>query len=69
MIKLLTEHLAEPFRDLLLVTLFNTKGNQSKAARILGISRGSLRTYLKHFDLLDKDLTTVRELVDLSIDA
>lgn len=51
MLKLLTEHLKAPFIALLRNTLGSTKGNQSKAARILGISRGALRTYIKVFNI------------------
>lgn len=65
MIKLLSTHLAEAFEILLVETLLETKGNQSKAARKLGISRVSLRTYLKHFNLLDRNFNTIEELLDM----
>ena len=43
--------LAEIEPALLETTLIHTRGNQSKAARILGISRGTLRKKLKMYDM------------------
>ncbi|OAI49098.1 hypothetical protein AYO45_03435 [Gammaproteobacteria bacterium SCGC AG-212-F23] len=37
---------------LLTVVMKYTRNNQSEAARILGVSRGTLRTMLKKFDML-----------------
>ncbi len=43
--------LAEVERPLFDFIMTHTKGNQSKAARILGISRGTLRKKLKVYDI------------------
>src|SRR5690348_1708834 len=43
--------LAEVLEPLLKTTLRQTRGNQSKAAIILGISRGTLRKMLKKYSL------------------
>ena len=43
--------IAEVESPLLTTIMQHTKGNQSKAARILGISRGTLRKKLKIYDL------------------
>jgi Fis family transcriptional regulator, factor for inversion stimulation protein len=45
--------LAEVESPLLVAVMEYTKGNQSKAAIILGISRGTLRKKLKQYGLLD----------------
>jgi Fis family transcriptional regulator len=45
--------LAEVERPLLESIMLHTNGNQSKAAGILGLSRGTLRKKLKEYDLLD----------------
>ena len=45
--------LAEIERPLFEVVLKHTKGNQSKAALILGLSRGTLRKKLKQLGFLD----------------
>jgi Fis family transcriptional regulator len=37
---------------LLLCTLRHTRDNQSKAAELLGLNRGTLRKKLKQYDLL-----------------
>lgn len=43
------------FEKPLLVTILKyTHGNQSKAAQMLGLNRGTLRTKLKAYDLLKK---------------
>jgi Fis family transcriptional regulator len=39
---------------LLTVVMKYTRNNQSEAARILGLSRGTLRTKLKKFGMLDE---------------
>ncbi len=44
--------LGEVERPLLEVTLKHTNNNQSKAAEMLGLNRGTLRKKLKQFDLL-----------------
>lgn len=44
--------LAELERPLLLATLRYARGNQSKAAQLLGLNRGTLRTKLKAHGLL-----------------
>lgn len=44
--------LAELEKPLLIATLKYTRGNQSKAAKILGLNRGTLRTKLKSYRLL-----------------
>jgi len=43
--------LAEVEAPLLEVTLHKTRGNQTKAARLLGLSRGTLRKKLKQYNL------------------
>jgi Fis family transcriptional regulator, factor for inversion stimulation protein len=43
--------LAEVESPLLEVVLRQTRGNQTKAAKLLGISRGTLRKKLKQYDL------------------
>lgn len=43
--------LAEVEVPLLEVTLKKTRGNQTKAARLLGLSRGTLRKKLKQYNL------------------
>jgi len=45
--------LAEVEKPLLESVMSYTKGNQSKAAIVLGISRGTLRKKLKIYDMLD----------------
>ena len=45
--------LAEVEAPLLEAVLANVRYNQSKAARMLGLNRGTLRTKLKQYDLLD----------------
>jgi Fis family transcriptional regulator len=45
--------LAEVEAPLLQTVLDHTKGNQSKAAQMLGINRGTLRKKLKHYNLND----------------
>ncbi len=42
---------------LLVVVMKQVNNNQSEAARILGLSRGTLRTKLKKFGMLDNDDT------------
>ncbi len=44
--------LGEFEKPLLVTILKHTQGNQSKAAQILGLNRGTLRTKLKMYDLL-----------------
>lgn len=44
--------LAEVESPLLEVVLRQTRGNQTKAAKLLGISRGTLRKKLKQYDLV-----------------
>lgn len=44
--------LGEFEKPLLIAILKHTQGNQSKAAQILGLNRGTLRTKLKAYDLL-----------------
>jgi len=44
--------LAEVEAPLLEVTLAYVQGNQSKAAELLGLNRGTLRKKLKQYDLL-----------------
>jgi len=44
--------LAEVEAPLLEVTLTYVQGNQSKAAELLGLNRGTLRKKLKQYDLL-----------------
>ena len=44
--------LAEVERPLLSVVLEYTRGNQTKAAQILGLNRATLRKKLKQYDLL-----------------
>lgn len=39
---------------LLVVVMKNTRNNQSEAARILGLSRGTLRSKLKKFGMLEE---------------
>lgn len=46
--------LGEFEKPLLISILKYTHGNQSKAAQILGLNRGTLRTKLKTYDLLKK---------------
>ena len=46
------EEIEEP---LLLVVMKNVRNNQSEAARILGVSRGTLRTMLKKFDMIEAE--------------
>lgn len=46
--------LGEFEKPLLVSILRYTHGNQSKAAQILGLNRGTLRTKLKAYDLLKK---------------
>ena len=41
---------------LLIVVMKYVDNNQSEAARILGLSRGTLRTKLKKFGMLDNDV-------------
>lgn len=43
------EEIEEP---LLMVVMKYVRDNQSEAARILGVSRGTLRTMLKKFDMI-----------------
>ena len=45
--------LAEVEAPLLEAVLASVRYNQSKAARMLGLNRGTLRTKLKQYDLLD----------------
>lgn len=45
--------LAEFEKPLLIATLKHTRGNQSKTAQILGLNRGTLRTKLKAYGLLE----------------
>lgn len=45
--------LAQLERPLLEVVLRHTRGNQSKTAQILGLNRGTLRTKLKQYGLMD----------------
>jgi Fis family transcriptional regulator len=45
--------LSEVEKPLLEAVMAYTKGNQSKAAIVLGISRGTLRKKLKIYDMLD----------------
>lgn len=45
--------LAEVEAPLLETVLSHTKGNQSKAAQLLGINRGTLRKKLKQYNLHD----------------
>lgn len=47
--ELFLEQLEKP---LLEATLAYTKNNQSQAAKVLGLNRGTLRTKLKKYDLL-----------------
>jgi len=44
--------MTEVERPLLKTVMLYTNGNQSEAAEILGINRGTLRKKLKHHDLL-----------------
>ena len=44
--------LAEVEAPLLAAVMHQTRGNQSKAAIVLGLNRGTLRTKLKQYDLL-----------------
>lgn len=44
--------LKEMERPLLSIVLEKTRGNQTKAAQILGLNRGTLRTKLKTYDLM-----------------
>lgn len=44
--------LDEVEEPLLIVVMKYTRGNQSEAARMLGVSRGTLRTMLKKFGML-----------------
>jgi len=44
--------LAEVEAPLLAITLAHAEGNQSKAAQMLGLNRGTLRKKLKQYDLL-----------------
>ena len=44
--------LDEVLEPMLVVVMKYTRSNQSEAARILGISRGTLRTLLKKFGML-----------------
>jgi Fis family transcriptional regulator len=46
------EEVEEP---LLIATMNHTNQNQSETARILGVSRGTLRTMLKKFGMLTED--------------
>lgn len=46
------EEIEEP---LLMVVMKYVRNNQSEAARILGVSRGTLRTMLKKFDMLETE--------------
>ncbi|MGV6858575.1 MAG: DNA-binding transcriptional regulator Fis [bacterium] len=46
--------ISEVERPLLKCVLHNCKGNQSRAAVMLGISRGNLRKKLNKYDLLGK---------------
>lgn len=43
--------IAEVERPLLETVMRHTEGNQSKAAELLGINRGTLRKKLKHYQL------------------
>ena len=45
--------LSEVEKPLLEAVMAYTKGNQSKAAIVLGLSRGTLRKKLKIYDMLD----------------
>ena len=45
--------LAEVEAPMLAAVLTKVRYNQSKAARMLGLNRGTLRTKLKQYDLLD----------------
>lgn len=45
--------LAQLEKPLLEVVLRHTRGNQSKTAQILGLNRGTLRTKLKQYGLMD----------------
>lgn len=63
MLKLLINHLAEPFKAVLLDALKTTQGNQSQAAIYLGISRGSLRTYIKYFKLYPTETTRTTTVI------
>ncbi|MDP4870221.1 MAG: DNA-binding transcriptional regulator Fis, partial [Gammaproteobacteria bacterium] len=44
--------LAEVEAPLLAAVMHQTRGNQSKAAIVLGLNRGTLRTKLKQYGLL-----------------
>jgi two-component system nitrogen regulation response regulator GlnG len=49
-------------RYLLTVVLRHTEGNQSKAAEILGITRGSLRHKIRHLGIsIERQISTVEE--------
>ncbi|MES2606071.1 MAG: DNA-binding transcriptional regulator Fis [Pseudomonadota bacterium] len=45
--------LAEVEAPMLEVVMHKVRHNQSKAAKLLGLNRGTLRTKLKQYDLLD----------------
>jgi DNA-binding NtrC family response regulator len=45
-------------RDLIVQALERTGGNQSRAARLLGINRFALRTRMRRYDLFDEDASS-----------
>ncbi len=47
--------MAEVEAPLLACVLEHTQGNQTRAANILGLNRGTLRKKLKHYGLIDSE--------------